>query len=418
MFEYQEDHRYFAQVTGKMEELAEKELLDLGATNTKLSYRGVYFEADHASLYKINYTSKFISRVLAPLLVFSCHNTDSLKRTAQKVKWEEIFSADQTFAITASVTKSKINNSLFASLCLKDGIADYFRDKFGRRPNVETTNPDVRFNLHIEKDVAIVSLDTSGESLHKRGYRLLAGEAPMQETLAAALIHLSKWEGEKPLMDCMCGSGTILCEALMHYCKIPTQKLRKHFGFFNLPDFDKELWLKIKEDYDKQIRALPKGLITGSDKNPQAINVAKDNLSRLPYSDSVEVTCKPFQRIEQFENGVLVTNPPYGIRLGELKEVEILYKDLGDFIKTRCNGTSAFIYTANPELRKSIGLKTSRRIHLDNGKFEGVLLQIDSYEGSKKGKYMNDDEDSKKSSAKKLSLKEKYELQKKKEDEN
>ena len=154
-----------------------------------------------------------------------------------------------------------------------------------------TVNPDVRFNLFIEKDNAILSLDTSGESLHKRGYRLLAGEAPMQETLAAAIIRLSKWDGEKPLLDCMCGSGTILCEALMHYCRIPAQKLRKKFGFFHLPDFDKSVWEKFKDEADNKIRPLPKGIIIGSDKSQITLKVAKENLSRLPYSESVDFSC-------------------------------------------------------------------------------------------------------------------------------
>lgn len=389
MYEYQNNKRFFAQVTGQMEELAEKELQELGAENTKISYRGVYFEADHLSLYRINYCARLLSRVLAPLAILNCHNTETLKRYTPKIKWEDFLSPEKTFAITASVTKSKINNSLYASLCLKDGIADYFREKYGKRPSVETVNPDVRFNLHIEKDVAIISLDTSGESLHKRGYRLLAGEAPMQETLAAAIIRISTWDGEKPLMDCFCGSGTILCEALMHYCKMPAQMLRSNFGFYNLPDFNKEEWLKLKDECDKQVRPLPEGIISGSDRSREAIDVAKDNLSRLPYGKSVKLECRQFQSINQFENGILVVNPPYGIRLGEKREVENLYGELGDFLKNNCKGTTAFIYTANPELRKSIGLKTSRRIPLENGKFEGVLLQIDSYEGSKKGKYLN-----------------------------
>jgi putative N6-adenine-specific DNA methylase len=391
MYEYQENSRYFAQVTGQMEELAEKELIELGAVNSKISYRGVYFEAEPISLYRINYNARLLSRVLAPLAILNCHNTEALKRYAPKIKWEDFLTPENTFAITASVTKSKIDNSLYASLCLKDGIADYFRDKYGKRPSVDTVSPDVRFNLHIEKDVAIISLDTSGESLHKRGYRLLAGEAPMQETLAAAIIRLSGWDGEKPMMDCFCGSGTILCEALMHYCRMPAQMLRKNFGFFHLPDFQKEIWEKVKADCDKMIRPLPRGLILGSDRAINAIDVAKDNLKRLPYSDSVKLECKSFQSIKQFGNGILITNPPYGIRLGEKREVENLYGEIGDFLKNNCNGTSAFIYTANPSLRKSIGLKTSRRIPLENGKFEGVLLQIDSYEGSRKGKYMKGD---------------------------
>jgi putative N6-adenine-specific DNA methylase len=182
----------------------------------------------------------------------------------------------------------------------------------------------------------------------------------------------------------MCGSGTILCEALMHYCRIPAQKLRKKFGFFNMPDFNRNAWDKVKEEFDNKIRPLPKNIIRGSDKSQEAIKVAKDNLSHLPWSDSVELSCLPFQQVKEFENGTLITNPPYGMRLGEIEEVQALYKELGDFLKTNCTGTSAFIYTGNPELRKHIGLKTTKRIPLDNGKLEGVLLQIDSYKGSKK----------------------------------
>lgn len=388
MYQYNTEG-YFAQVPGMMEELCEQELIELGAESTKVSYRGVYFSCDKQTLYKINYTSRLISRVLAPLKTFHCNNTNVLYKTALQINWEDFLTLEKTFSISASVAKSNINNSLFASQRLKDAIADYFRNRYNERPNVDTVNPDVRFNLHIEKDNAVISLDTSGESLHKRGYRLLAGEAPMQETLAAAIIRISKWDGENPLWDPMCGSGTILCEALMHYCRIPAQKLRKKFGFTNLPDFDADLWNKIKESCDSQIRPLKKGLISGSDKSQKMLEVAKENLSRLPYSDSVDLKCHPFQHIKNFENGTLITNPPYGIRLGNIDDVKILYKELGDFIKTNCKGTSAFIYTGDPELRKSIGLRTSRRIPLVNGKLEGVLFQIDSYEGSKKRRYLD-----------------------------
>jgi putative N6-adenine-specific DNA methylase len=374
-----------------MEGLCEKELIELGAKNTRAAYRGIYFEADTLTIYRINYTARTVTRILAPLKSFRCKNTNSIMKFSERIQWDKFFSVNQTFAITSSVSNSSITNSLYASQVLKDGIADYFRTKFGKRPNVETVNPDIRFNLFIEKDNAILSLDTSGESLHKRGYRLLAGEAPMQETLAAAIIRLSNWDGEKPLMDCMCGSGTILCEALMHYCRIPAQKLRKKFGFFHLPDFNKSVWEKFKTEADSTIRPLPKGIISGSDISQTAVMVAKENLSRLPYSESVPLSAHPFQHIKQFENGVLIINPPYGIRLGERKEVENLYKELGDFLKTKCKGTSAFIYTGEPELRKYIGLKTSGRIPLDNGKLEGVLLQIDSYEGSRKKKYNKSD---------------------------
>ena len=182
MYEYK-TNGFFAQVTGKMEELCEQELIEFGATETKTAYKGVFFKSDISTLYKINYMSRFLSRVLAPLITFPCKNTGILIKKARQISWEDFLYIKKTFAISGSVSNSRISNSLYASQCLKDGIADYFRDKYDKRPNVEVVNPDVRFNLHIDKDMAVISLDTSGESLHKRGYRLMAGEAPMQETL-------------------------------------------------------------------------------------------------------------------------------------------------------------------------------------------------------------------------------------------
>ncbi|MBE0642574.1 MAG: class I SAM-dependent RNA methyltransferase [Bacteroidetes bacterium] len=388
MYNYQFDGRYFAQAPGKMEAMCADELRELGATDVEAAYRGVYFSADKATLYRINYMSRMLSRVLAPLISIRCRDTEELTATSRKIAWETFFTVDQTFAITASVTKSSINNSLYAAQCLKDGIVDHFRDvSRGVRPSVETVNPDVRLNLHIEEDRAVISLDTSGESLHKRGYRLLAGEAPMQETLAAAIIRQTGWDGETPLWDCMCGSGTLLCEALMHYCRMPAQLLRRNFGFFYLPDFEEKTWKNVKAECDAQMRPLPRGLISGSDISPAAVSVAKENLSRLPYSEAVTLKRQAFQRVKEFENGTLLANPPYGIRMGELEEVKLLYTELGDFIKQHCKGSTAFIYMGDPELRKSIGLKTSRRIPLVNGKLEGVLVRIDSYEGSKKPYY-------------------------------
>lgn len=389
MLEFQKNNNYFAQAPGQMEALCEEELKELGATNTRVSYRGVYFNAALNIIYRINYTSRLLSRVLAPLISFHCTNTDALIKASKKVKWEKIFPVDKTFSISASVAKSAITNSLYASQVLKDGIVDYYRDIYGKRPDVSTTDPDVRINLHIEKDKAVISLDTSGESLHKRGYRLLGGDAPMQETLAAAIIRISGWDGEKPLLDPMCGSGTFLCEALMHYCRIPAQYLRKKFGFVYLPGYDKSEWKKIKEDYDSKIRQLPPGLISGSDKSQRVIKVAEENLSRLPFSENVKLGGHPFGHIKEFKNGVIITNPPYGIRLGEVEDVKKLYTEFGDFLKQRCPGTTAFIYTGDPSLRKSIGLKTSFRVPLVNGKLEGVLMKFESYEGSRKAKYLS-----------------------------
>lgn len=390
MYEYQKKNTFFAQAPGMMEELCAEELVELGATNTRPVYRGVVFEAMPAALYRINYMSRMLSRVLAPLDTFPCKTPAMLMRKTMAIRWEEFFDLDQTFAITSSGTNEGFTNSLYAAQCMKDGIADYFRGiRQGKRPSVDTTNPDVRLNLRIEKDTAVISLDTSGESLHKRGYRLLAGEAPMQETLAAAIVRLTGWDGEQPFWDCMCGSGTLLSEALMSYCRMPAQILRENFGFTRLPDFHERTWQVVKEECDAAIRPLPVGLIAGSDISREALVIARKNLLRLPYGEDVELFNVPFQKVERFENGVLVANPPYGIRIGEAEEVRLLYGELGDFLKQRCNGTSAYIYTGDPSLRKAIGLRTSRRIPLVNGKLEGVLLKFESYEGTKKTRITN-----------------------------
>ncbi|MBW2096369.1 MAG: class I SAM-dependent RNA methyltransferase, partial [Deltaproteobacteria bacterium] len=253
-FQYQKWNGYFAQLAGGTEDIGAEELTELGAEKTCTVYKGAYFVADKKTLYRINYQSRIVSRILAPLLTFQCHSTKYLYRTAKTIQWSEILSSHDTFAVFATVSQSRINHSKYAALCVKDAIADYFMEISGKRPNVQTSNPDVRINLHIQHNKAIISLDTSGEALHKRGYREQALEAPMRETLAAAIIRLTGWNGKIPLCDPMCGSGTLVIEALMQACRIPSGYLRHRFGFENLPDFDRDLWMKVKKEEDRKIR--------------------------------------------------------------------------------------------------------------------------------------------------------------------
>jgi putative N6-adenine-specific DNA methylase len=379
LFEYQKYNRYFAQAAGKLEQLCEEELRSLGAKDTRAVYRGVSFTADLETLYRINYMSRLATRVLACLISFDCHSDRYLKKTALTIPWETIMGLGDTFSISSSLSDSFFTHSLYASQFLKDVIADYFVAKCGKRPSVDVDNPDVRIHLRIERNKAAISIDTSGASLHKRGYRLSGYTAPMQETLAAAMVKMSDWEGERPLWDCMCGSGTILSEALMHYCRIPAQYLRKEFGFFRMPDFDKSKWENVKRDADSKMRPLPKGLISGSDESAKAIDVSKYNLSCLPYHSAVSLSCGPFQNAPNFEKGTIVTNPPYGVRIGTKENVAKLYKELGDFLKIKCNGTSAFVLIGDSTLRKSIGLKPSWKKPLENGSIMCELLKIDSY---------------------------------------
>jgi putative N6-adenine-specific DNA methylase len=379
MFKYQETNRYFAQISDGLEDLGALEIEGLGAKEIHPAYRGIYFEADKRTLYSINYSSRLITRVIAPLLSFRCETPEILYKTAKKIEWTAIFSIKNTFAIFATVANSKIAHSQYAGLRLKDSIADYFRDNFGKRPNVEADNPDIWINLHIENDRATIGLDASGGSLHRRGYRGETVKAPIQETVAAAVIRLSGWNGETPLYDPMCGSGTLLCEALMHYCRIPSGILRKRFGFYMLPDFDAGIWKSVKEEHSKSIRSVPEGLISGSDISKDAVYIAMENIKLLPYGDKISLKVTDFKNIIQLNGYTIISNPPYGIRMESKEDIEDFYKLLGDFLKQRCKGSAAYIYFGNRELIKRTGLKPSWKKPLISGGLDGRLVKYELY---------------------------------------
>ncbi len=379
MFDYQKSGRYFAQVADGLEEPGGKELQELGAADIKPVYRGFYFSADKVTLYRINYCSRLLSRVLAPLIRFDCHSDKYLYKTAAAIDWPSLIDLQKTFAVKANVSHSKITHSQYASLRLKDAIVDVFRNKTGARPNVDTREPDILFNLHIQNNKATIYLDTSGASLHRRGYRLETVTAPMQEIVAAAIIRLSGWDGSKPLVDPMCGSGTILCEAMMHYCRIPAGYLRKKFGFAALPDFEAKTWAALKQDVDGRIRDLPPGLISGSDRSGEAIGAAKTNTRSFAQGASIALSARSIQDIESLGNCIIVSNPPYGLRLETDEHIKDFMKQLGDFLKQRCTGSEAFLYFGNRELIKSIGLKPTWKKPLVSGGLDGRLVKYNLY---------------------------------------
>lgn len=379
MYLYQKNKRFFAQISEGIEKLGAEELDELGAENIETIHRGIYFTAEKNILYRINYNARIISRVLAPLTTFPCNHTDKLYEKAKKINWEQFLKHSNTFAIFSSVSESRIRHSKYASLRLKDAIADYFREKYGKRPSIDTRNPDVWFHLHIRDDKAVISLDTSGGSLHRRGYRKYGLEAPMQETLGASLIRLSEWNGDKPLYDPMCGSGTLLIEALMNYCRIPALYLRKRFGFQKLPDYDDKQWKKEKSKADKRIRDISPGLISGSDISKKAIETAKMNLKQIPHSDKIKLKIKDFEKLSALENQVIVTNPPYGIRIKTKNKMEEFYKNFGDFLKQKCKGSNAYVYFGERKYIKNIGLRTSFKKALRNGGIDGRLVKLELY---------------------------------------
>jgi len=376
---YQKNHVFFAQTAGGIEELAAKEAETLKATSVKPGFRGFFFKADLEILYRLNYQARLITRILAPLKKFYCNNTDDIYRYAWKINWPDIFNLKNTFAVFSNVSNSNITHSKFAALKLKDAIVDKFRTRRNnRRPDVDTKNPDIRFFLHINNNKATIYLDTSGDSLHIRGYRKKSVPAPMRETVAAAIIQMIEWNGEEPLYDPMCGSGTLLCEALMHYCRIPSGYLRKRFGFELMPDFNPLIWEKVKSDADSMIRELKPGLISGSDIDSAAFEACKANLSKLPGGLKVQIEQKDFNKLDKLNNRIIITNPPYGIRLNKQNETDLI-KSFGDFLKQKCSGSTAYVYFGNRELIKRIGLRTAFKKPLQSGGLDGRLCRFDMY---------------------------------------
>jgi putative N6-adenine-specific DNA methylase len=379
VFAYQQDGRFFAQAARGLEEPARAELEELGARDVEVSASGLYFRHDTAGLYRVNYCSRLLSRVLAPLAAFPCFSDSALYEAVRALPWEELLTPERTFAVFASLRESRITHSQFAALRLKDAIADRFRDRCGRRPDVDTENPDVWISLSVRGDQAVVSLDTSNGSLHRRGYRKQSVPAPLQETLAAAMVRLSGWQGEQPLVDPMCGSGTILAEAFMQYCRIPAGFKRERFGFELMPGFDAGAWEEVRRESNAARRGLPDGLIRGSDCDRQAVAAARENLREIPGTRGVAVERKDFRDLAGIANATIVCNPPYGVRVGEKERALALAREFGDFLKQRCQGSTAFVLCGSQDMVKAVGLKPSRRFVLFNGPLECRLLRIEIY---------------------------------------
>ncbi len=376
---YQQDSRYFIKIAEGLKEAGAKEVAELGAKDIALEYGGIQFTADKSTLYRVNYLTRLASRCLAPLISFHCQDTDTLYKRAKQIQWDDFFAKGSTFAVMGNVSDSAISHSKYASLRLKDAVADYFKEKTGKRPNVSIKNPDVLLNLHIRHDRAKISLDASGGALHRRGYREETVVAPMQETLAAAMIQFTTWDGSCPLYDPMCGSGTLLCEALMRYCHIPSGIFRTKFGFQCLPDFNESIWEKVKKEAEESIRELPQGLIAGSDLSKESVNAAKINLMGLHYGKNVTVGRADFRKLPSLEGQVIVANPPYGVRIGEDEDLEAFYKDLGDFLKQKCKGSTAYIYFGERRYIKKIGLKASWKKPIKAGGLDGRLVKYQMY---------------------------------------
>ena len=369
------------------EELLEEELRNLGAINVQKGVRSVTFEGDKGFMYKANLCLRTAIKILKPVKSFRVRNEQDLYDQIYKMDWERFMSVHSTFAIDATLATDRFHHSQFISLKTKDAIVDKFRNLHGTRPDVDLKYPDIRIHIHIQQSEVTVSIDSSGRSLHQRGYKTATNIAPINEVLAAGLIMMSGWDGQCDFMDPMCGSGTIPVEAAMIACNIPPNINRKEFAFEKWPDFDANLFEKIIESSLKKTRELHHK-IYGYDKAPSAVAKAKDNVKNANLSEYITITQRNFFETYKPVDGKLhmVFNPPYGERLSI--DMEQFYKSIGDTLKKHYPGTDAWFITSNMEALKHVGLRPSRKIKLFNGHLESRLVKYEMYEGSKKGKYI------------------------------
>lgn len=361
-----------------------EELAAIGATNIVPLVRAVEFEGDQEILYKSNLLCRTALRILKPIRTFEAASEQQLYLEIQKTDWSELLTLENTFAINTTLLQSNLTHSQYVSQKAKDAIADQFRAKFGKRPDVDIEFPDLRIHLHINKNLCTVSFDSSGDSLHKRGYRDQTNQAPLNEAMAAALLMLSGWDRKTPLADFMCGSGTILIEAAMMLRNIAPNKHKRFFGFQTWKDYDASLWKKIFEEAVS--RELPASgvKVYGSDISGVVIDKARENVRNAGLGDTIELRKSPMEQfIAPAESGTIVTNPPYGLRI-EPRDILELYKKMGDTMKQHCKGWTCWIFTGNLDAAKHIGLRPSRKLHLFNGPVECRFLRFDIYAGSKK----------------------------------
>jgi len=369
-----------------LEEVLLEELRQLGAQEVNVLNRAVSFVGDLGFMYKANLCLRTAIRILQPIHQLIARTDVQLYEEAKKFEWDHYIDLNNTIAVNAAVNSDFFNHSHYVALKVKDAIVDYFRNKSrGKRPNVDVKNPDVRINVHISNDKCNISLDSSGDSLHKRGYRHVTNNAPISEVLAAGLILLSDWDRKSDFLDPMCGSGTLAIEAAMIACNIPPALHRNRFGFMNWKNFDEQLWNIIKDSALKKLKDFP-GKIIACDRAFSSIRKAEANIKDALLDDIIEVHRMNFiKKPYVFENnGVVLFNPPYGERLQT--DIYDLYAKIGDTFKKNYAGCSAWLITSDMEAVKHIGLKHTRRIKLFNGQLECRFLKYEMYEGSKKQK--------------------------------
>ncbi|SHG94985.1 THUMP domain-containing class I SAM-dependent RNA methyltransferase [Flagellimonas flava] len=377
--------RMLAKTLYGFEPILAKELRNLGAGRVEEGVRNVTFEGDTGFMYKANLCLRTALKVMKPLSKFKVHNEKELYRNVLEMDWPELFDDDKTFAIDTTMNSDVFRNSMFVSQRAKDAIVDKFRAVTKNRPNVDSHDPDIRINIHLYKNNCTISLDSSGSSLHQRGYRISTNIAPINEVLAAGLLLHSGWDGQTDFLDPMCGSGTFLIEAAMIACNIPANINRDHYAFMNWKDYDAELHQKIVDASLNKTREF-RHRILGYDKAPSAVRKAQENVDNANLTEYINIERKDFFRTEKPVEAKLhmVFNPPYGERLPIA--ADDFYGRIGDTLKQQYSGTEAWMISSNMEALKYVGLRPSRKIKAYNAKLESRLVKYEMYAGSKKAK--------------------------------
>ena len=372
--------QYFATVARGLESLAAQELERLGAKSVNPGFCGVNFQGDRALLYRLNFWARLPFRLLMQVDEFACRDAADLYRGVQAIDWRLYLTPDRTLAVNATGKNRCLNHTHFTALQVKNAIVDWQQRQFGQRSDVDLQQPDVRVNVHIDRDRAVVSLDSSGSSLHRRGYRPAVGTAPLKESLAAALIQLSGWQPHQPFFDPLCGSGTLPLEASLTALNVAPGLFRQRFGFETWSDFDARLFNQVLQDAETSQQDVLQAPIVGCDRDTHVIKQARTNAMNCGVGDQVQFFKRELAEVEApADSGILLCNPPYGHRLGRDRDLAEFYKLLGDILKQRFKGWTAFVLSGNKALGKTIGLKSSQRIPLYNGTLPCQLMKYDLY---------------------------------------
>ena len=379
--------KFVAKTYAGLEEILLEELEQLGAENCKLSTRAVLFEGDMDTMYRANYFCRYALRILWQVGEFRFRDNKQFYEEIYRYPAEKVLKSDGTLAFSVTMKDAIFATPLFAAQLAKDAVCDRFREKYDERPSVRKENPDVQFHIHIMGDRATLFLDSSGEPLYRRGYRVASHPAQISEVIAAAMVKLSGWQHDCDLIDPMCGSGTILIEAALAALNVPAGFFRRSFGFYRWKTFDQKRWEQIQDEAD--IRDDVPVNFYGSDISSRFIGMAKDNIREARLTDFIRVRRSPMNESRPVRTpSFVIFNPPYGERL-DMEDIETAYKEIGDTLKQHYTGCTAFIISSNIGALKNIGLHASKRITLYNGALECKFMRFDLYKGTKNSDFRN-----------------------------